>query len=46
MYANDIRYSFALYRQHVTENDIIRELLKVFEWLGSNKLSLKVAKTK
>ena len=31
---------------NVTEDDINRELLQVYEWLGANKLSLNVTKTK
>ena len=31
---------------NVTEDVINRELLKVYEWLGANKLSLNIAKTK
>ena len=45
MYAND-RTLFCNIDNNVTEDVINRELLKVYEWLGANKLSLNVAKTK
>ena len=45
MYADDTTL-FCNIDNNVTEDVINRELLKVYEWLGANKLSLNVAKTK
>ena len=45
MYADDTTL-FCNIDNNVTEDVINRELLKVGEWLGANKLSLNVAKTK
>ena len=45
MYADDTTL-FCNIDNNVTEDVINRELLKVYEWLGANKLSLTVAKTK
>ena len=45
MYANDTTL-ICNTDNNVTEDVINRELLKVYEWLGANKLSLNVAKTK
>ena len=47
MYADhDDTTLFCNIDNNVTEDVINRELLKVYEWLGANKLSLNVAKTK
>ena len=45
MYADDTTL-FCNIDNNVTEDVINRELHKVYEWLGANKLSLNVAKTK
>ena len=45
MYADDTTLVCNI-DNNVTEDVINRELLKVYEWLGANKLSLNVAKTK
>ena len=45
MYADDTTLFCNIYN-NVTEDVINGELLKVYEWLGANKLSLNVAKTK
>ena len=45
MYADDTTM-FCNTDNNVTEDVINRELLKVYEWLGANELSLNVAKTK
>ena len=45
MYADDTTL-FCNIDNNVTEDVINRERLKVYEWLGANKLSLNVAKTK
>ena len=45
MYADDTTLFYNI-DNNVTEDVINRELLKVYEWLGANKLSLNVAKTK
>ena len=45
MYADDTTL-FCDIDNNVKEDVINRELLKVYEWLGANKLSLNVAKTK
>ena len=45
MYADNTTL-FCNLDNNVTEDVINRELLKVYEWLGANKLSLNVAKTK
>ena len=45
MYADDTTL-FCNIDNNVTEDVINRELLKVYEWLGANKPSLNVAKTK
>ena len=45
MYADDTTL-FCNIDNNVTEDVINRELLKIYEWLGANKLSLNVAKTK
>ena len=45
MYADDTTL-FCNIDNNVREDVINRELLKVYEWLGANKLSLNVAKTK
>ena len=45
MYADDTTL-FCNIDNNVTEDVINRGLLKVYEWLGANKLLLNVAKTK
>ena len=45
MYADNTTL-FCNVDNNVTEDVINREVLKVYEWLGANKLSLNVAKTK
>ena len=45
MYADDTTL-FCNIDNNVTEDVLNCELLKVYEWLGANKLSLNVAKTK
>ena len=45
MYANDTTY-FCNIDNSVTEDIINRELYKIYEWLGANKLALNVSKTK
>ena len=45
MYADDTTL-FCNIDNNVTEDVINRELLKIYEWLGANKLALNVSKTK
>ena len=45
MYANDTTL-YCNINQNVTAEVINRELLKINQWLGANKLSLNVSKTK
>ena len=45
MYADDTILLCNIYN-NVTEDVINRELFKIYEWLGANKLALNVSKTK
>ena len=45
MYADDTTL-FCNIDNNVTEDVINRELFKIYEWLGANKLALNVSKTK
>ena len=45
MYADDTTL-FCNIDNNVTEDAINRELYKIYEWLGANKLALNVSKTK
>ena len=45
MYADDTRLFYNI-DNNVTKDVFNRELLKVYEWFGANKLSFNVVKTK